>query len=405
MVCFSNKFTAECQVFNKFFSLDEKFLPYRIRSEKFSTGVEWVSKRGDVARDFYPFVEDGAGSLDGAAGDGALEVREAARIAVYDDAAAAPRVVMVEATEVRAYLEEITATVARLVREQGGGVPFMVIREIVENFVHAYFRAPTISILDGGNTIRFSDRGPGIREKDRALEFGTTSATEEMKHYIRGVGSGLPYVQQYMEDKGGSLDIEDNLDGGTVVTISTRPRDEARAVSGGQPAQAQGAFGSAPAPAPTQTQFGFGSPSGPVTYPMGTLPATNPQVAGYPTWQPAPQVPGWGTQTQQGWAATAEGLGFQTAMPAPQQPVPQPQPTPQQPPAATPLPEVTLDERSRQTLSLLAQRGEAGPTDLVRAFGSSAATWSRTLSAMAAQGLATKVGQKYRLTGIGRALA
>ena len=68
----------------------------------------------------------------------------------------------------------------------------MVMREIVENFIHARFVAPTISIMDNGNTIRFSDQGPGIKEKNRALEFGTSSATEEMKSFIRGVGFGLP---------------------------------------------------------------------------------------------------------------------------------------------------------------------------------------------------------------------
>lgn len=178
-----------------------------------------------MARDFYPFVEEGAD-------EGGLKVAHPARIAVFDDAAAAPRVVVVEPKDVRDYLEEITQTVSRLAKEQGGTIPFMVIREVVENFIHAYFQAPTITILDDGCTIRFADQGPGIAEKDLALEYGTTSATEEMRRYIRGVGSGLPYVQQYMADKGGSLEIEDNIQGGTVVTISTRPVDEARVVFG-----------------------------------------------------------------------------------------------------------------------------------------------------------------------------
>ena len=184
-----------------------------------------------MARDFYPFVEESATmareqtpsevrSVD--------EVNYPARIAIYDDAAAAPRVVVVEPSDPRSYLEEITATVNKLAHEQGGSIPFTVIREIVENFIHAYFIAPTISILDAGNTIRFSDQGPGIKEKTRALEYGTSSATEEMKHYIRGVGSGLPYAQQYMLDKGGSLEIEDNISSGTVVTISTHPSDEVK---------------------------------------------------------------------------------------------------------------------------------------------------------------------------------
>lgn len=173
-----------------------------------------------MARTFYPFIEDG----DGRAAAPSLEdmVVYPARVAVYDDAAAAPRVLVIDPQGVRPYLEEITQVVTRLSHEQGGSIPFMVIREIVENYIHACFVSPTISILDGGNTIRFSDQGPGIEAKERALEYGTTSATEEMKRYIRGVGSGLPYAQQYMVDKGGSLDLEDNVSRGTVVTISTR---------------------------------------------------------------------------------------------------------------------------------------------------------------------------------------
>jgi len=166
-----------------------------------------------VSRAFYPFVEENQEEAE-------VQARYAARIAVYDDAASAPRVVVVDPTDVRSYLEEITSEVSRLSREQGGHIPFMVIREVVENLIHAYFREPAISILDGGDTIRFADQGPGIKEKERALEYGTTSATEEMKRYIRGVGSGLPYAQQYLHDHGGTLEIQDNISGGTIVTIS-----------------------------------------------------------------------------------------------------------------------------------------------------------------------------------------
>ena len=288
-------------------------------------------KGGLVARDFYPFVEDDQTNR-GDAAEHPLEVRHPARIAVYDDASAAPRVVVVEPGEVRSYLEEITATVSRLAREQGGAIPFMVIREIVENFIHAYFQAPTITILDDGNTIRFSDEGPGIKEKSLALEYGTSSATEEMKHYIRGVGSGLPYVQQYMADKGGSLEVEDNISGGTVVTISTHPKQQARAISGADQRDAEKNL--------------------------------------------APQA----AQSAAPGAASAWFSQPQTTM----------------------RPQLTLDERGEQVLSYLSERESCGPTDLVRAFGASGATWSRTLAALAAQGIVMKDGQKYRLTGIGR---
>lgn len=181
-----------------------------------------------MPRDFFPFVEENTNQNEkNVSPENALTVRYAARIAVYDDKAAAPRVVLVEPKDVRAYLDEIAATVNRLAHEQGGQIPFMVMREIVENFIHAHFVAPTISIMDNGNTIRFSDQGPGIKEKNRALEFGTSSATEEMKSFIRGVGFGLPYAQQYMVEKGGSLTLEDNISGGTIVTLSTRRSKDA----------------------------------------------------------------------------------------------------------------------------------------------------------------------------------
>ena len=314
-----------------------------------------------MPQDFYPFVENGETDVtDGRTGS--IQVEHPARVAVYDDASAAPRVVVIEPQDVRSYLEEITATVTRLAREQGGTIPFMVIREIVENFIHAYFQAPTISILDNGNTIRFSDQGPGIREKGLALEFGTSSATEEMKRYIRGVGSGLPYVQQYMEDKGGSLEVEDNIAGGTVVTLSTRPADEARGISGAERLGAQEA----------------------------------PAAVAAPAWQGAPSQTYWMPAQQQAWPAAV-----------PPQPWPataQQQPAYAHAPAAPQMPAIELDERSSNAVSLIAERGSAGPSDLTRAFGSSGPTWSRVLSNLAAQGIVTKVGQKYQLTGIGRTL-
>lgn len=330
-----------------------------------------------MARDFYPFVEQQdqeKPSLE------SIEVNHPARIAVYDDAAAAPRVVVIEPGEVRSYLEEITSTVSRLSKEQGGTIPFMVIREIVENFIHAYFQAPTITILDGGNTIRFSDQGPGIKEKRLALEFGTSSATEEMKRYIRGVGSGLPYVQQYMTDKGGSLEVEDNISGGTVVTISTRPKEDARAVSGASADEGdEGGLHASQHERYAQQPW--------VPHPYQAFP---PQTYQPQPYQQAPQnqwPPFPAQQQPTGWHAPSGGYSMPTTSQAHQV-----------------TPQVDLDERSAQVMSYLSEHETAGPTDLVRAYGSSGATWSRTLSALAAQGIVTKVGQKYHLTGIGRTL-
>lgn len=148
------------------------------------------------------------------------EAPQEARIAVLDAVDIAPRIVVVEPQPIRSYVDELTQTTYGLAKEQGGSIPFMVIREVVENLIHAYFSDPVVTIFPGGNTIRFADRGPGIPAKAQALEFGTTTATEAMKRYIRGVGFGLPYVQNFMDEHGGTLEINDNLSGGTVVTLS-----------------------------------------------------------------------------------------------------------------------------------------------------------------------------------------
>ena len=338
-----------------------------------------------MARDFYPMVEKKENGEEDAEG-GAL-VTHPARIAVYDDAAAAPRVVVVEPKDVRAYLEEITGTVNKLSHEQGGAIPFMVIREIVENFIHAYFQSPTITILDGGNTIRFSDQGPGIREKDLALEYGTSSATEDMRRYIRGVGSGLPYAQQYMEDKGGSLTIEDNIAGGTVVTISIRPKVEAAEVSRSPQA---GDY--------QQEAQGFAQ-QGMYQQPM------YPQQPGWPAQAGAWPQPGMYQPQPFPQAQPYQQQGFQQTG-YPQQGYPQPgyqqAPQPYQQPAPA---QPQVSERGSMVISYLAQHESCGPTELVREYGFSGPTWSRELGALVAAGDVMKDGQKHRLTGLGRQLA
>ncbi len=360
-----------------------------------------------MSQDFYPFVEDANGS----AAEPSV-VRHPARIAVYDDASAAPRVVVVEPKDVRAYLEEITLQVSQLAQGQGGSIPFMVIREIVENFIHAYFMEPTISILNHGNTIRFSDQGPGIREKERALQYGTTSATEEMRRYIRGVGSGLPYAQQYMLDKGGRLEIEDNIAGGTIVTISLPEKPEpSEGLAAGVPQQAQPQMGQSPWPAQQPYQQAYQQPYQ-QQYPpppqqqqqwwWPQQPYPQPQQQGYPPQQPWPPQQGYPPQ-QQGWPRQEPQLTDQTVWPQqqgwPQQPVSPPQ-VPSQ--AASQL--FSLTPRGRAIMDYLAEHDSVGPSDLARTYGESQPTWTRELQALEEQGLVRKDGQKRRLTTLGKTI-
>ena len=191
-----------------------------------------------MSDDFYPFVDSGDPAPDNShisgpdsredgSAVGADQASYATRIAIYDDMLSTPRVIVIEPKDVRSYLEETTNTVYRCMKEQGGSISLMVIREIVENFIHAHFAEPIISILDGGQTIRFADQGPGIEDKERAFEFGVTSADKSKKRYIRGTGAGFPMVQQYLENAGGAVSIEDNLGQGTVITVEgERPQGD-----------------------------------------------------------------------------------------------------------------------------------------------------------------------------------
>lgn len=144
------------------------------------------------------------------------------RLAVYDSPAAHPQVMSLRGDDFHTLVGEIAARTYGVSRERGGRLPYVVIREIVENLIHAYFQNATVTVLDDGNTIRISDQGPGIANKDLAALPGFSTATAEMRRMIRGVGSGLPVAKEQLTLLGGTMTIEDNLDQGTVVTLSLR---------------------------------------------------------------------------------------------------------------------------------------------------------------------------------------
>ena len=362
-----------------------------------------------MADDFYPFVDSGdpvpdnshitGNRPDAAADEGMADQIEtgrgtegvgaarraafATRISIYDDMLSTPRVVVIEPQDVRSYLEEVTNTVYRCMREQGGGISLRVIRELVENFIHADFAEPVVSILDGGNTVRFADQGPGIADKERAFEFGVTSATRDMKRYIRGTGAGFPMVQQYLEAAGGAVSIEDNLGAGTVVTVTVDPARVAEVERhGGRGAAVRAEGYTTDEVSPSRT--GQSAPQGYPTYPW--------------TWPQAPygvdpyRQPIYPQSTHE--FSTPAGYPYRPAAPMSQAPT---QPAPPHPSDSAPY----VSERGRQALGFMHEHGQAGPTDLERALGLSASTWSRELATLNKQGFTAKRGQKYHLTELG----
>ncbi len=400
-----------------------------------------------MSDDFYTMVDSGDPAPDNEHITGVGEKREegeqttarapqamyAARIAVYDDMLSTPRVIVIEPQDVRTYLEETTNTVYQCMKEQGGHISLMVIREIVENFIHAHFAEPIISILDGGDTIRFADQGPGIDDKERAFDFGVTSANSKMKRYIRGTGAGFPMVQEYLENAGGAVSIEDNMGNGTVVTVSLNPeRVQEIERAGGRGAAVRpeteqpiyplpGAFAHQPM-ATQQMQPPVGQMQQPRMFPAQEAQAASMSMPPLGYGQQFPQ------QHQQGYQQPYQQMPQQQYNPWAQQMPPQPyqqwpqsfqQQMPpmqssQQPAAqmmypnaanqyAQPQPDVFVSERGNAALGYLAQNQACGATDLARAFGNSAPTWSRTLNDLAQAGLVIKHGQKYHLTELGAA--
>lgn len=343
-------------------------------------------------------------------------VSSVARIALYDDLRSAPRVTEIMPAPTADYIEALATTIYEQAKSQGGTIPYTVIREVSENFIHARFVEIIVSILDGGNTIRFADQGPGIKNKDKAQLPGFSSAIEPMKSYIRGVGSGLPIVRDYLEFSHGTISIEDNMGQGAVVTISLKGEDgqsraaNLAALDSEQPArddQVEARPGSsrrivadqvtpraAAAQALPQQQYVQVQPQmyQPVAqvsplqaYPQQTIPAYTP----IPSQQAYPQQ-----AMAQAYAPGAMAQTYQAPYAAQAQ-VPQRMAIPQ------------LSQRERDFLNAFLAKGALGVTDLARLTGTPASSTHSTLTKLEEEGLVEMAeGQKKRvLTDFGFAVA
>lgn len=149
------------------------------------------------------------------------------RIAVYDNLTSIPRIIDLKHDSINNFIDLTTEKIYQVSHEQGGRIPYTIIKEIVENLIHAQFTEVIITIINNGNQIMISDQGPGISDKEKAMTVGFTSASKEMKKFIRGVGSGLPIVKETIRFSGGSIDIKDNMNKGTVVILKIN-NDESR---------------------------------------------------------------------------------------------------------------------------------------------------------------------------------
>ena len=149
------------------------------------------------------------------------------RVAVYDSFTTSPRTFDLSSSEFSTLVEQIAAQVYTHSHEKGGTIPYIVLREAIENLIHANFKNAVITVMPDGNTIKISDHGPGISDKNKVFLPGFSTADEEARKYIKGVGSGLPIVNESLKLMGGQVTIEDNLKEGSVITLSMNlPKNE-----------------------------------------------------------------------------------------------------------------------------------------------------------------------------------
>jgi hypothetical protein len=161
-----------------------------------------------------------------------------ARVAVWSRQHEPPVVEHVDAPDPVSLVEGVFSRAAGRAR-----VPVLALRELVENLVHARFSDALVSVLENGRVVRVSDTGPGIADKRLAMEPGFTTADEEIRRVVRGVGGGLPVAAAVMARRGGALELADNLGGGTVATLAA-----------GAPAEGDDEDrGAAPEPGPSET--------------------------------------------------------------------------------------------------------------------------------------------------------
>lgn len=105
------------------------------------------------------------------------------------------RIFSIEPAPTEEFIETLTSRVWNL----SDGIPYTLIRELCENFIHAYFEDVEVTISCCGRRIVFSDGGPGPNWEDDFQRAGYSTATEPMKRYIRSIGSGLSIVKEQCE--------------------------------------------------------------------------------------------------------------------------------------------------------------------------------------------------------------
>ncbi|MEG0228359.1 MAG: ATP-binding protein [Lachnospiraceae bacterium] len=82
--------------------------------------------------------------------------------------------------------------------------------------IHANGGDITVDISDQVIKIVLADQGPGIKDVDKAMEVGFSTAPEEVRSLGFGAGMGLPNMRKYSDE----MYINTTIGVGTTVTMN-----------------------------------------------------------------------------------------------------------------------------------------------------------------------------------------
>ncbi len=143
-----------------------------------------------------------------------------ARIAFYNQADRRLRYLDIREEDLSAFVIDLCGILKDACAGSLEGGVLEAVSEVAENLIHTTHRTMVVLVVQGEKlNLIFSDNGPGIAHKELALQPGFTTATEEMRRCIKGVGLGLYRAEDIVRSAGGKMALSDNLNYGTVVRL------------------------------------------------------------------------------------------------------------------------------------------------------------------------------------------
>ena len=81
--------------------------------------------------------------------------------------------------------------------------------------IHACGGEAEVSVSETDITITLSDKGPGIKDVEQAMQEGFSTATDNIRSLGFGAGMGLPNMKRYSD----SMEIKTSVGEGTTIIM------------------------------------------------------------------------------------------------------------------------------------------------------------------------------------------